>query len=377
MLWRSLTLFLFQFVIGSCIDRLDDTLNADQGTIIIDGYISDQPGPYKIKIFKSVGSEANLLRPPLIRAKKVTLLDDAGNSEDLDEITLGEYGSEIEYWTKANGIKGQVGRKYSLRIELSDGTLIESEPDELKAVGGVTDIRYQFESHKPLQGPTEYGFKVFVDSDNETSNVRWRFTGTYVVETYPQFRKWPVNACRGPFYPPPCSGYESPNGFELVRVGDCTCCTCWVDDNESKPLLSNEAIKTNGRYSNVEIAYVPFNVWRFHYGKYLVKVEQMSLSDGAFEHWKIIKNQKEGSTSLFQPAFGKIATNFFSNNPDVEVAGYFYATSIKQKAVFISADDSTIPVPEFDRPGAEVCLFWDVCDAVWVNASRTPPPEWE
>lgn len=361
----------------ACVDRLPDSLAIEDDLIVIDGHISDQPGPYKIRIFKSVGSESNVLSPPYVRARSVTIFDNNGNSELLTEMLLGEYKNEVEYWSKPDGIRGQVGRKYWLRVELLNGVVIQSEPDQLLSVGEITDVRFAFNRFKPLNGPTEYGFKVFMDAENSTGHVRWRFNGTYLVETFPQFRHWPIGACIGSFFPPPCSGYESPDGISLNRVGDCTCCTCWVTDNESKPLLSDDEILTDGAFKNVEVGYVPFNVWRFNSGRYLVKVEQMSLTDEAYEYWKIIRDQKEGTTSLFQPSIGKIGSNFSSSNPDLKVAGFFYATAIKEKAVFISSSDSEIPVPEYDRPGEEVCLFWDVCDAVWLNASRTPPPEWE
>ncbi|MGE0587535.1 MAG: DUF4249 family protein [Cyclobacteriaceae bacterium] len=362
-------------LVGSCIDRIDDSLNNENSTIVIDGYISDLPGPYKIRIFRSVGSEKDLARPPMVELKQVSIFDDVGNKEILEKRTLSD-GAHVEYWTKPDGIKGEVGRKYVLRVELASGKILESTPEKIHPVGTITDISYVFESYKPLQGQTEYGFRVFMNAEDVRGKVRWRFTGTHIVETYPELRLDPIGGCRGLLNPAPCSGYIT-DGFSLVKVGECTCCRCWNNEYEDVPNLSDEVIATNGRFGNVEMAYVPFDVWRFHFRKYLVKVEQMSLSDDAFEYWKVIKDQKVGVNSLFQPAFGKIATNFLSSDPDIKVAGFFYATAISQKTIMISAEDASIKVPTFDRPGNEVCLFWNACDASWPNASRTPPPEWE
>lgn len=125
------------------------------------------------------------------------------------------------------------------------------------------------------------------------------------------------------------------------------------------------------------MGFIPFDQWTFRFGKYMVKVEQMSLTQEAFEFWKIIRDQKEGATSLFQPAFGKVRTNFTSSNPDKQVTGIFYASAITQKVVFIKASDALIPVPPPDIKPSENCFLFRACDQAFPGASRTPPPEWE
>lgn len=372
-------LFCLIILFDSCISRLEDTLNIDEGAIIIDGFVSDRPGPYQVRLTRSVGTELNVLSSPTLRVKRVTMMDDLGNSEDFQEVIVDDYGKQIEYHSSEGGMRGQVGRKYTLKIELLDGTILQSAPEEMLPIGEVTEIRYQFESYKPLKGPTEYGFRVFMDSENAegSENVRWRFNGIFMVETFPEFRTSNVGSCKGFPDPPPCSGYALQEDFTLKQVGPCTCCICWAKDSEPAPLLNDGAIKSSGRYRGLEVGYIPFDVWRFHFLKYMVRVEQMSLTNGAFEFWKIVKDQKKGATSLFQPSFGKIGTNFSSSNPNVKVAGYFYATSIKDKVVFISHEDAPFAVPQFDFAPDTLCRFADVCDAVWLNASRTKPPEWD
>ncbi len=369
---NSVLLFLVILCLDSCIDRIEALSDsAYDGDFVIDGFITDQAGPYTIKLYLPTNIESNVLFPHPLIAKEVVIFDDMGTSEKLAHV-----GSGI-YKTSATGIRGEVGRKYQVRIELMDGSVFESIEDEMRSVGDIERIYYNFESFKPLRGQTQYGFRVYLDSKNQVTPARWRFTGTYVVETFPKFRLSNRACMMGVPDPPPCSGYRwSDNSF--VRIGDCTCCTCWVNDIEQKPTVSNEVVVTNGKHQNIEIAYVPFDVWRFHFRKYMIKVEQFSLSQGAHEFWKLIEDQKEGLTSLFQPSFGSIKTNFVSLNSTRKAFGFFYASSVSQKVEFIHASDARIPVPDFDRPGEEVCpQFWNECDVAWLYASRTPPPEWE
>lgn len=358
----------------SCIERIDDQGVMDDlnnSNIVIEGFVSDQPGPYSIGIFFPSSIGDNVLSRIPVPTKRVTLISDVGEVEDL----ISD-GSGI-HKTSEVGIIGVIGREYKLRIELLGGEVFESEPEVLAPVGPVTDVRSEFVSFKPLTGPTEYGFKVFMDAENQIGSVRWRFSGTYLVETFPKLRTHPK--CKGAQpSPPTCSGYIwVPEELRVVRIGECTCCYCWARDNDKKPFLSDEIVSTDGSYKNIEIAFIPFDVWRFHFGKYMIKVEQMSLSGNAFEFWKIIRDQKNGSTSLFQPAIGRIKTNFSSKNSDRQAIGFFYATSIKQKVIFLGPDDARIPVPEFDLDNSQVCLFQDECNVAFPGASRTPPPEWE
>ncbi len=364
-------LLLLLLFTDACVDRLDfDAGDAGESEIVVDGFISDQPGPYKIRIFLSGGIKENLLAQEPVNARQVVISDDSGETEQLNQTSPGIYE------TSPDGIRGQVGRKYKLLVELLNGERLESTPDELHPVGEVDNIFYRFESFLPQSGPTEHGFRVFMDAQSEAGPVRWRFTGTYIQEAFPALRQWPRGGCRGQPDPAPCSGFED-NGNSIKRVGECTCCVCYVNDVEDKPRLSNDVIMTEGVFRNVEMGFIPFDVWRFHFRKYMVKIEQMSLSEEAFQFWKIIKDQKEGINSLFQPAIGRVPTNFSSTNSSRRVAGFFYATAIKQKVVFINDIDAPIPVPEFTVPPIEVCQFWDVCEVVWRNSSRTPPPEWE
>jgi len=110
----------------------------------------------------------------------------------------------------------------------------------------------------------------------------------------------------------------------------------------------------------------------------MVKVEQMSLTREAYNYWKIFKDQKEGESSLFQPAFGKAQTNFTTSNPNLEVIGFFSASSISKKLLFLTSADAEVNVPPFDFDPPETnCALWRRCTDIFPNASTTQPEGWE
>lgn len=370
----SLYLFLILILSDACIDRLRfEVGDLNQGVLVVEGSITDQPGPYTVKLLTSsnVDEILNFTAPYTVRA--VEIHDDAGNTE-----ILTSKGEGI-YETKSDGIRGEVGRKYSLRIELLDGSLVESTPDEMLPVGGFDSLYYEYTSTDVRNGPAQTGFRVFVNATALPGNenfVRWRYKGTYEALTYPELNK-PPN-CGQPGYPRPlpCSGYIY-TGTILKRVGECTCCYCWVTEAESKPHLNDDEVLTDGTFTKIEMGFVPINQWTFRFDKYMIKVEQMSLTREAYEFWSLIRDQKEGLTSLFQPAFGKVRTNLTASNGQ-PVTGIFYASSVKKKVKFITSAESPLSVPELDFvPPESNCALWYSCDGIFPNASRTPPPEWK
>lgn len=377
-------LFLVMLLIAACVDRLD-VANVEQeaGTLVVDGQITDAPGPYQVRLFRATTSVDNLNIVRYLLVKSVTIFDDAGESEELKPDKLGVYE------TDPNGIRGQVGRKYGIRIQMLDGTIFESIPDELKATGEIDAVRFEWESVPQLNGPDKNGFRVLLDSHATETFVRWRVTGSYMLEAFPQLRRLNAANCSSeppPPDPPECSGWRfnfisRANPFlggTLEEFGECTCCLCWVSVNETRPTINEDVIPTDGTYKNIQLGFIPFDQWTFGRGKYMVKVEQIGLTRQAFEFWKLIKDQKEGTASLFQPAIGKTKTNLFSTNTDLPVMGIFYASSVSERVSFLTGKDAPIVVREYSIEPRDNCVLWDSCEQLSsFTASRNPPPEWE
>lgn len=319
------------FLLISCVNRLDlDPSQFDQNLnqVVIEGFISDQPGPYVVKVFSSSNIDDVLNSRPGINAKMVAIFDDVGNKEVLQ----GERGF---YYTTQNGIRGVVGRKYSVQVELLDGRIFESIPDELKPVGELDSIFVAFESNKPLQGPTEYSYNVFINATTSNTGsefLRWRFTGIYYIET------------------------------ELDG--------CWSRIFENKPTVSDGKFIDGGRFKAVQVGSFPVNKVTF-FSKFMVQIDQMSLTQASFDFFRNVRDQKDGAENLFQPGIGQLPTNIFEVNNNKAALGLFYATSVTSKQIFLTKGDVPVrfePLQSF--PEAR-------CVNVYPNATYFRPPNWE
>src|SRR5688572_32066107 len=101
--FKPATLFFGLLMVGACIDRIDipapTTLPSD---LVVDGMITDAPGPYTVKLTRGIHLDDSQFDGDPLHAKSVTLFDNLGNHEVMQETKTGVYK------TKADGIRGVI-----------------------------------------------------------------------------------------------------------------------------------------------------------------------------------------------------------------------------------------------------------------------------
>ncbi|HEU4717829.1 MAG TPA: DUF4249 domain-containing protein [Bacteroidia bacterium] len=98
---------VFVLLASSCQKVIDVDLNSKDPQIVIEGNITDQPGPYTVSITQTVNfSESNTFPP--VTGATVNIADNVGNSETLTENSPGVY--------QTNSFQGVPGRTYTLTV---------------------------------------------------------------------------------------------------------------------------------------------------------------------------------------------------------------------------------------------------------------------
>ena len=359
---------------AACVDRIFYDVGNGAGLgIVIDGYISDQPGPYMIQINSGHDLE-NKINRQAISVKELRISDNHGAQEVLSEVNTGVYQ------TRPTGIRGTVGRVYTLHLETFDGRVYESAPDTLMPPGSLDSLYYTFKDEKTFLGNHKYGFDILFNSTTPEGKFRflWKFTGTFKCDAYPGANH---NEC---FYlgdrcnfAPPCSGLRNIGGYTpqtaiWVQAEPCTCCTCWYNLFNDKPMLSDSRLLRFGRYAGLQAYYVPVTQWIFQ-NKIHIDMTQMSLSSQTFAFWKAIYDQKEATNSLFQPITGKIPSNFVqTSGKSAPVAGLFFAAGISHKSRYLTRGD----VPNELYIPADGIPLGDDCRKFFGNSSNVKPDFW-
>jgi len=95
------------FLMISCEKEIDINLEDQSGKIVIEGNITDQAGPYYVRITRSVAFTQDN-QYPAIEDAQVILSDDLGQTEILQYVENGYY--------QALNFQGQSGRTYTLKI---------------------------------------------------------------------------------------------------------------------------------------------------------------------------------------------------------------------------------------------------------------------
>lgn len=356
---RRLCFFLLAFLlIEGCVDPLDVPIPAIDYQLVVDGFITNEPGPYRVRLHRARPLERDLDQLVPERSAKVTLLDDAGNSELLNEVSDGVYQ------TSASGMQGQVGRMYHLEIRTLVGKQLYTDPELLLPPGEIENVSFQFE-----QRTSGDGFRIVADGiglEGRDDFLRFRFVGTYEVETYPHLRTKRNEAGIVPD-PFPCSGYVvDQSGLKKADV--CTCCICWVNQYDDVPILRTEQFAAADRYVGIDVAFVPVNTFTF-YKKYHAEVQQLSLTEFAHNFWSLVRAQKLGVSDIFQPPVSSIQGNLHSLDPNDKPLGIFWAAGISRKSVFIEKSD----VPYLIQPIDTV-----IAPCQYLNYSTNQRPEfWE
>jgi hypothetical protein len=109
----SIRVLIISLLLAGCEKTVDLKYKGNQPGIIIAGSITNQPGPYFVKITRSVPLSDTGNYPVLDNAV-VTISDDAGNSETLTSEGNGMY--------RANTLAGVSGRTYSLIVNAEGKT---------------------------------------------------------------------------------------------------------------------------------------------------------------------------------------------------------------------------------------------------------------
>jgi hypothetical protein len=364
-----------------CVERLEiEQIGVSKLPIVIEGFISNQTGPYVVKIKQSftVGTSSSYEAP--VSVKKLTVSDNVGNEEDFQEVKTGVYQ------TSANGIQGVVNRVYKLRVELLNGKVYESTPDTLRAYGTMDSVYANLRTFSELNGTKKHFIDIYFDAHSEYSGSYyfiWKFKGTFKVVTSAELDKneepcgdIDCTGCSICNRVQKCSGirnFGTPRDPIFRRVGPCLCCTCWYNIFNDSPILSDYQLVQSGKFIRIRAGVIPIDDWILQH-KIYADVNQFSVTRQAYLFYKAIKDQQEGSTSLFQPASGRIPENFNQTIGIKEpVLGLFYAASVQTKTIVLTKRDvpqDTYAFPKEDARAPSNCLH------LYPNSTTERPTFW-
>lgn len=131
-----ISLLFISLLFTSCEKVIELDYKSNQSNIIIEGNISNESGPYFVKITKSI-SLSDTASYPTIDNAIVMISDNAGNNESLTPQGKGMY--------RTNTLKGIEGRTYTLTVKVEDQIYIaQSTMPQRVAFDGIKVEEFTF-----------------------------------------------------------------------------------------------------------------------------------------------------------------------------------------------------------------------------------------
>ena len=337
---RTVVFFLVLGILSGCISPVNLDPSTPDRLIAVDGFISDQEGPYEI-IIHEISRFAGTLQggtEQFVTNAEVYITDQDGIRTDLTTAQLSRLEADClspprivndvpsrGYFTP-NGFRGEVGNTYTLHINTTDRSYV-STPQTIVAGPEIDSVGYLYR-RLPSTDPVVFGsgvdvFVSWTDPVEARNFYSWRLNGIYRVDTPP------VSGRCCPYFP---------DGNGMI---------CWINEENvegNRLAFSDDLI--NGNEVTERVGFIEDNGLRFNNPvtpadrQYYVSIQQLSISGEAFAFYKLLESQLAISGSIFDPPPAALIGNMRNiDNPDENVIGFFGAFSIREKGTFINRND--------------------------------------
>lgn len=323
-LYTRIYLLAILLFVGGCKEVYYPEIDRISNVISVEGLITDQPGPYRIRLSRSsYFYDVDLSQR--ITGARVAVYDDKGGYFLFSEVSPGIYQSPAQ-------MTGMVGNTYTLEFETEDGELYRSYPQKMLPPYEITSAT-----------------AANVMRTQATQSV----TGGLVIREVPgieaklQVNNDPDNLANVRFLSDVKVLYVREEEFDRYY--------CWKEvfrfegsQNINLPLGSNNQ---PGDVSNNVVAFLPDNPDAYFMAPgelishLLLGVTLYSINRDAYNFYLEVSKQLNSDGTMFAPIPSQISGNIYSvSEPGKPVTGLFEAASVS-KAGFILYGPPVTPGP--------------------------------
>jgi hypothetical protein len=324
----QILIFIFLLSAGSCVTSITPQLNMNDSkpTLVVDGQITDQAGPFRVKLTNTVPVSDQENPNPVLNAD-VHIIDDQGHSFQL----YG--GSDGIYETEEKNLKAIPGNKYTLTITtLEDGLQYTSTPVLMQEVPDIDTVYFEEVTHPRItQGVTyeDTWMNILLDTHDASGNNRywrWEFEETWELNMLAD----PVIVRHSLQYP------ENVSTVFVAPIDDKK--ICWVTKPSASILVASTAKNSVDELKGFIVQSIGPQDTRLHI-RYSILVKQYSLDQDLYNYWNQLKDVNENSGGIYTKIPAPVYGNITCCEGTGKALGYFAASSVKEKRIFINRSD--------------------------------------
>ncbi len=305
----------------SCIEEympIIKTKDAEQ--YVVNGHITNEEGYQSVKISYSTSIKTDVSIPDYIPISNcnVIIRDDKGNSFELIE----DINSPGKYITWIDKVYLNVGTSYKIDIITPEGVEISSDYDEMTDCAEIDSV-YFITQDKPTTNP---------DSPIQGIQYYTNLNGLYNQSFYYKFTIEETWEYHSRHYNHGSIDYD---GFiNIIDPPDSSLKICWKTQIFPQIFTLSTAELSENKYLKFPLHYVKSRTGRLAHG-YSVLLKLHSLTENAFTYWEKVKNNIISTGGLYTKQPELVKGNLYNlTDPNSEVLGYFYATSVRTKRIF-------------------------------------------
>jgi hypothetical protein len=311
---RTVLLYGGLILLGGCIYEYNPEMEGSSGVLVINGRVTDREGYQYIEISRS-SAPYDPDSEQLVSGYGIEIQDDEGNRFPGSEMEPGLYACWMDQEYLAPG------RSYRLIVTGDRGRVYVSDFDELLACPDIDSITWEIQEQQTADPDINFrGVQFFVNTDcsgEYARHFRWE-----LEETWEYHSTYPIYI----YYVGYITHFDNIS-YDLFY--------CWETDSIPSIFTYSTRNLTSGLIRNYPLNFVSNQSDRFSV-KYSLLVKQFSLGQEAYEFWHILDEQSKQSGELYETQPAQISGNIRPQDQGGEtVLGLFYATSIKEKRIFL------------------------------------------
>jgi hypothetical protein len=289
--------------------------------LVVEGQITDQRGPFQVKLTNTVPLSNDSNSIPVLFAD-VRIVDNQGKEFRL-------YGDISGlYQTSEKDLKGTPGNTYTLFVKTSDNEEYFSSPVEMQDVPNIDSLYFEEVQHIHFDAGQPVGdnwLNILLNSHDSAGKTKyWRFD---FVETWQvDLTADPIRIQHDPLNPLDVS-YNWIKDSLPKKI-------CWVTKPSHDIIVLSTGNSPSDEIKRFTVSSLGPGQERLRI-RYSILVRQYSISHELYDYLKLLKALSENAGGIYGTVPVPVFGNIISSNENKKALGYFAASSVKDKRLFI------------------------------------------
>lgn len=322
LLHKSIVILLFGGL-SACLEPFNPRIpDGETNLLVVEGRITNQPGPYTVRISKSAALNAE--NSFVTEIVNISIEEEDGIIETLIETSPGVYQTIL--------LQGKADKRYRLTFDYL-GESYQSTWEKINTPSIIDDISFEVETRETTGNDLE-GAQFYIDSHGEKDGSKYL---RYELE-----ETWKIGVSHSSFF-----DYIGNDNIEVTKNPRHL---CWTTGKQPGINLATTEGLSENILSGHLLKFITGANERFT-KRYSLLVKQYTLSEEEYLFWKVLQESNEELGNLFDKQPAKVIGNITNiSEPKNTVLGYFSASGLHEKRIYINTTDvpPTLVTPRED-----------------------------